>query len=182
MKGPIIMWVLSGSSVHKAWPYMDKIIARILLTWPDATIVLTGDPLSKILEAGWENESRVLKTCGEWNARKSLSFAQVCDMVIGPETGIMNAVGLMDMPKIITLSHSSVENLSKHWVKTTALEPRGCDCWPCHQLNHSFTQCPRDEKTGVAVCQAKISPESMWAAIKEHQSSGGETHVNQAGN
>ena len=168
IKGPAIMWVLSGSSVHKIWPYLDQIMSRILLTWPDATVILTGDPISKMLEAGWENESRVWKTCGEWAVRKSLAFAQVCDLVIGPETGIMNAVGLMDMPKILNLSHSSPENLSKHWLNTTALCPKDCDCWPCHQLNHSFEQCPRDEKTGTAVCQAKISPEDMWEAIKLH--------------
>jgi len=166
MGDKVVMWVLSGSSVHKAWPYLDQILARMLTAFPGVKIVLTGDPLSQALEAGWENEPRVVKTCGKWSARESLSFAQTCNLVIGPETGVLNAVGFMDMPKIVTLSHSSPENLTKHWKNTTALCPEDCPCWPCHQLNETFTHCPKDDQTGVAVCQARIPLDAMWQAVK----------------
>lgn len=162
----VILWCLSGSSIHKAWPYMDAAIARIFLTNPDARIVFTGDHLSKILEKGWENEKRVFRMCGEWNPRQSLTFAcHGADLVIGPETGVLNAVAFTETPKIITMSHSSVENLTKDWKNCMPLVPHDCECYPCHQLNTNFSECPRDDVTGVAKCQASISLENMWAAI-----------------
>lgn len=164
--GRVILWVLSGSSVHKAWPYMDHIIARILLEYPDVRIYLCGDPLSQLLEAGWENEKRVVKTCGKWSMRQSLVFAEHADLVIGPETGVLNAVSNVKLPgKIVFLSHSSITNLTRDWLNTASLVPDDCACYPCHMMQHGFTYCSRDEATGVAECQAKISPEKTWAAI-----------------
>ena len=166
--GPVIVWSVSGSSVHKSWPWMDQIIARILTTWENARVILVGGELDKMLEAGWEDEERVLKRCGVWNIRQSLTFAiNEADLVIGCETGLLNACGMEDVHKIIALSHSSQENLTKHWKNTIVLE---CDqgrvpCSVCHMLHYSFDDCFRDEETGVAKCQADISPEQMWNAI-----------------
>jgi ADP-heptose:LPS heptosyltransferase/predicted SAM-dependent methyltransferase len=167
--GRVILWVLSGSSIHKNWPYLDQAIARILLTYSDVKVVFCGDPLSEILEAGWENESRIKTTCGKWDMRNSLVFATECaDLVIGPETGVMNAVAMMDVPKIVYLSHSSVENLTRDWKNTVSLTPDGCECFPCHKLHEmGWDTCNKDEKTGVALCQARIDIEDMWKAIKE---------------
>ena len=165
--GKTIMWVLSGSSVHKTWPYMDHAIARILLEYPEYKIVLVGDELSKMLEAGWEKEKRVIKTCGKWDIRQALTFAQYCQIVIGPETGILNSVAFEpNIGKIIFLSHSSYINLTKHWYRTIALTPDGCDCYPCHQMHYGFSTCKRDAETGVADCQAKISLEKFWKAFR----------------
>jgi|WetSurMetagenome_2_1015567.scaffolds.fasta_scaffold35271_3 ADP-heptose:LPS heptosyltransferase/predicted SAM-dependent methyltransferase len=165
MQPNVVLWALAGSSVHKAWPYLDQMIARIMLTYPDTSVVLCGDDLCKALEYGWENEPRVVKASGEWTIRQTLTFAQVSDLVIGPETGILNSVAYHDIPKIITLSHSSVNNLTRDWVKCTSLTPDFCRCYPCHMMHHSFEFCSRDEETGVAECQAKIGAETMWSAI-----------------
>ena len=166
--GTIILWVLSGSSVHKAWPYLDQALARIMLQHPEVNVVLVGDEMSQLLECGWENESRVLCRSGKWSIRESLSFARVADMVIGPETGIMNAVGLLPVPKIITLSHSSQENLTKHWKNCTALTPEDCPCYPCHMMHYGYEFCTRDSHSGVAMCQARISVEQMTFAINKY--------------
>ena len=165
--GKCILWTISGSSVHKIWPYMDEMIARIMLEWPDWKVVLVGDELCKVvIEAPWENEPRVVRRSGIWSVREALAFAQAADMVLGPETGIMNAVSFLPMPKLIWLSHSSPENLTRDWVNTTALTPKDCPCYPCHQLHtEGFEHCSRDEETGVAACQARISLEDAWEAL-----------------
>jgi len=155
--GRCVFWILSGSSVHKTWPYLDQAIARILITYPEIKIILTGDEVCQILEMGWEKEERVIKTSGKWGIRRSLTFAKFADIIIGPETGILSAVSNLSMPKIIMLSHSSVENLTKHWVNTVSLMPMECDCYPCHMMHYGFDHCRRDSETGVAKCQANIS-------------------------
>lgn len=162
--GRIILWSLSGSAVHKTWPYLDAVIARLMLRDKDTKVVLTGDHLCQVLEAGWETESRVVRKSGVWTIRETLAFAQVADVVVGPETGVLNAVGFESVPKVITLSHSSIENLTRDWVNCTNLVPTTA-CYPCHQLHYSFEHCYRDDETGVAACQASISADEMYSAI-----------------
>ena len=166
MGGKVILWSLAGSAVHKTWPWMDHIIARLMISEPESRVVLVGDHLCQILEYGWENEPRVFCRSGKWSIRESLAFAQVADLVIGPETGVLNAVAHEEVPKIITLSHSSIENLTRDWVNCTSLTPKNTPCYPCHMLHYSFEHCQRDDNTGVAACQADITPEQMWEAVK----------------
>ena len=162
----IVCFSLNGSSVHKSWPYIDQVIARLLVTFPDVRIVLMGNEMSKVLEAGWENDSRVFCKSGKWKIRETLSFVQIADLVIGPETGVMNAVGMEKVGKVCFLSHSSRENLTKHWVNTAALEPPpSVPCYPCHMMHYSFDHCRRDEKIGVAECQSAIPADVAWAAM-----------------
>jgi len=162
--GKVILWSLSGSAVHKTWPHLDNIIAKVMIEHKDAKVVLVGDELCKLLEQGWEKEPRVICRSGVWSIRQSLAFAQVADIVIGPETGVLNAVGMEDMRKLIMLSHSSKNNLVKHWKNTHAFEPK-TSCFPCHQMHYSFEFCKQDEATGCAQCQADISADEVYEAL-----------------
>lgn len=165
--GYVIVWSLAGSSVHKAWPYLDAVIARLLITYPDVRIVTVGDTLCQMLESGWENEKRVIRRSGEWSIRESLAFAKhAADLVVGTETGLLNAVGLEPVPKVITLSHSTHENLTKHWTNTTVLTP-SVPCFPCHRMHYGFEFCHQDEESGTAICQADISADAMYTAIRD---------------
>ena len=164
----VILWTLSGSSIHKTWPYLDQIIARILTTDKDARIVTVGEEACKLLEQGWEIEERVVKKSGEWTIRQTLAFIDQADLLVGPETGVMNAAGLHKVPKVVTLSHSSIENLTKHWKNCTSLTPKNTPCYPCHQLHYGSEFCPRHPKEGTSMCQADISADAMWEAILPH--------------
>lgn len=174
LKGPVIMWALSGSSVHKFYPYMDTIIARVLTTYPDVYFVLTGGYECKILEFGWQKEPRVITKSGEWTIRETLSFALECDLLLGPETGVIFAMGReKHLPKIITLSHSSVSNLYNHFRNTVCLIPEGCECYPCHKLHTSWETCnratsPIHEDLQGAKCQIMISPDVMTKTINAY--------------
>lgn len=163
--GELYIYSLAGSSVHKVWPYMDGLIARILLTNKNARILLVGDDASKILEQGWENEPRVICKSGKYTIRESMAMLAECKMVIGTETGMLNAASMMPMRKVCFLSHSSRENLTKHWVNTIAVEPEHTHCYPCHKMHYGFDHCNRHEETGTALCQANISLDSAWQAM-----------------
>lgn len=163
-----ILWSLSGSSAHKAWPHLDAVVAAIMLAYPDVHVVMVGDELSKMLETGWGKERRVHQRSGEWTIRQSMAFAEVADLIIGTETGLLNAAGMMDTPKIVTLSHSSEEMLTKHWLNVTALsQPKGVGCpkSPCRQLHHDFSSCMRHESGESAACQWHIGADVMMEAI-----------------
>lgn len=165
--GKAILWTMAGSSVHKTWPFLDMMIARIMLEWEDVSVLLVGDGICKLLERGWENEPRVIKSAGEWEIRNVLALSEMVDLVVGPETGVMAATAMLDIPKIIFMSHSSVENLTKHWVNCASMEPESCECYPCHQMHYGYDPCPRNEDHGTSECQALIDPDKVWKQIKE---------------
>lgn len=165
--GPLIMYALSGSGVNKVWPHMDGLLARILLTFKDARIVTVGDEGAQMLEIGWENEPRVVKKAGKYTIRESMSLLGECDLVIGPETGILNAASHMDMPKVVFLSHSSVNNLTKHWVNTVSLFDDKTPCYPCHRLIYKWADCNQDPITGTAKCAAGITLDQAWEPVNK---------------
>jgi ADP-heptose:LPS heptosyltransferase/predicted SAM-dependent methyltransferase len=165
--GFTILFALAGSSIHKVWPHMDAFIARVLLWNKEARVVLVGDEFCTMLERGWENEPRVIRKSGKYSIRETLSLLDVVDMVVGPETGVLNAASHLPVPKIIFLSHSSQENLTKHWVNTKPVEPKNTACFPCHAMVYSFDTCHRDDATGVAKCAADTSIDDAWQAFKE---------------
>lgn len=168
-----VLWSLAGSSVHKHYPHMDAVLARLLISVPQVRIVMVGDEACQLLEAGWENESRVVRRSGQWTIRQSLAFLDQCDLVIGPETGVLNAAALMDVPKVVMLSHSSHENLTRDWVNCTALEPQDTPCYPCHRMHYGFDTCTpgymniegEDMRVG-SLCQVNIPPDAVWNAIR----------------
>lgn len=167
-----IVWSLSGSSGHKVWPHLDAVVAKIMLEMPGAHVVLVGDEFCRLLESGWEKERRVHCMSGKWSIRESMAFAEASDLIIGTETGLLNAAGHMDVWKIITLSHSSKNMLTKHWKNVIALEqPAGVGCpkSPCRQLHYTWDYCPKHEtpESTSALCQLHISAEMMWNAIAD---------------
>lgn len=170
-----VLWSLAGSSGHKVWPHLDAVIGGIMHNYHDVHVVLVGDDAGKILEVGHEKNPRVHCMSGEWTIRESLAFAEVADVVVGTETGLLNAIGCMDIPKVINLSHSSENMLTKHWRNVTVLQqPKGVGCSksPCRQLHggsgfNSWIDCPRHEETGTALCQFHIEPDMVWQGIRK---------------
>jgi ADP-heptose:LPS heptosyltransferase len=163
-----ILWVLSGSAIHKVWPYMDVVMDRVLRKYEGIRFILVGDEGCKKLQEGWEDHPRVSLMAGELSIRQTLALAQVAELVVGPETGVLNAVSMEDVPKIVFLSHSSEENLTKHWVNTTSLHAN-TSCYPCHRLHmvqDGFKHCNESKVIpGIAACQADLLPGVVEDAI-----------------
>lgn len=167
LDGYVVLWSLSGSAIHKVYPWMDDVIAKLLLSDSKMKVVLVGGADEVMLQQGWEGETRVVKRAGAWTMRESMAFAQVADMVIGSETGLLNAVAFEANAKIVLLSHSSEHNLTRDWENTIALEPEHTPCYPCHQMHYSFDTCTQYGTSGVALCQANISVDQVMNAFHQ---------------
>ena len=169
----VVMWSLAGSSIHKTWSGLDNIIASIMLMHPKAHVVLVGGADCVILEAGWEKEPRVHTFSGKWKMRQTMAFLEQCDLIIGPETGVLNAASCMDVSKVCILSHSSYENLTRDWKNTIAISSEKTTCPgrgeneapACHQMHYGWTHCKKDESTGTAQCQADITNQEVWEHV-----------------
>jgi ADP-heptose:LPS heptosyltransferase len=181
--GPVIYWVLSGTSFHKTYPYVPVVVGW-LLQRTDVTVVLVGGEaeanLAELVEVALDHPdvvellgsdapidfNRLLVHVGDWSVRRSLAFIEQADVVVGPETGALNAAAMLRVPKVVMLSHSGHENLTKHWNRTVVLEPINCPCFPCHAMHYTWQDCHEDERIeGAALCAASIAPERVYDAI-----------------
>lgn len=174
--GPVLVWALHGSAMHKTYPW-TQIVCKWLLDRSPFRIVFLSDAgvgkdlqdgLCDILRKNGADMDRIKPMGGgKWSIRQALAYCQAADVVVGPETGPLNAVCMEPMPKIIYLSHSSPRNLTDHWVNTTVLTPdiAKAPCYPCHRLHYSFEHCHEDGDTHAALCAASIAPERVFEAI-----------------
>jgi FkbM family methyltransferase len=173
----VIGWVICGSRIDKVYPYSAMAIARLIREL-DTPVMMVGSP-GKDFEIAKQIQVDVIKHNGDdkglhlamsadaqnpnWPIRRSLAQAQACDLLIGPDTGIMWGVAMEPMPKIMLLSHASAENITKYWHNTVTLQAdqRRVPCAPCHRLQDSIETCrPNADNTGVA-CISDVSVETI---------------------
>jgi len=125
----IIFWNILGSTKNKTivrgFKYIEQVLARV----PDSIHwILTG---YQINAANMPQDSRVKQA--NWDLRTSMLLTQLADVVIGPESALVNAAGAYDTPKVIFYSHSAPENLGVNYLNHYPICP-SCDCHPCYLL------------------------------------------------
>jgi ADP-heptose:LPS heptosyltransferase len=190
MGGRVVAWVLSGSRIDKLHPYSAMAVASILREF-DVQVMLIGAPnerqfssaraIMEHVERDLGSSSRIhlamtAQGGAQWPIRRSLVQVQVCDLVIGPDTGIMWSVATEPVPKIALMSHASAENITMHWVNTTTLhaDQNRVPCWPCHRLHNDPSTCVPTKKeegsdagrTGAA-CMADISVADILQNVRK---------------
>lgn len=136
----IILWAVAGSSYHKLYPYFSSVVQELTIRNPDVLIISTGDAGGKILER--KASAKYMPRAGEWTLRTSMLMTKYVDLVIGPETGILNAAGCFDTPKITFLSHSGHNNFCKYFKNDYCLAPVDTFCHPCHMLHYTHQHGP----------------------------------------
>jgi len=159
----VILWSLSGSAYHKTYPFSDYTGNEFLNKHPDAVIITVGDYMCKILE--WEHP-RLKTWAGRTTIRQSMILTKYVDLVIGTETGILNASSCFDTPKIIMLSHSSEENLTKYWENVYPVHG-DVSCYPCHQLHYTNESCKQNSATKSPLCMTQIHPNMILKPMEE---------------
>lgn len=171
----VILWALNGSSHHKVYPLMEATLRDWLPRNPEARVILCGEGRASALVF---QHPQVINQVDKWSIREALIATEYVQCVVGPETMITNAAGCGPTPVITLLSHSTHENLCKHWINDYCLTPdvQDAPCYPCHQLHYSAESCPQGgiqdvgtgENLGVApVCTLAISPERVMTRLDE---------------
>lgn len=163
-----ILICMSGSGKHKVYPWHDILVGSILNEYPDAYIITVGDLPCKIIEA---HADRVTNLSGDINIRTAMALTKVVDLVISPDTGVLHASGCYKTPKIGLLGHTTIENITKHFLNDYSVESNSvlAECSPCFRLIYNMKQqCPVDPVTGAAYCMAKgIVPEEVFKKVKK---------------
>jgi FkbM family methyltransferase len=183
---PLIGWTLSGTRIDKVYPYTALLVSRLIKELGANVVLMGGPPPYRDLELanGIVEHVKVQNGSTEgvfhaaspslenqiWPIRRILTFAAHCDLVIGPDTGPSWGVAFEPVPKIVLISHTSAENITKHWINTLTLhaDPRRVPCWPCHRLHDTFKTC-NPIKAGAhdnefAACISSIGVEDVLSA------------------
>lgn len=137
----LVAWLPKGSSEHKSYPLMPEVLRGWLAKHPEALVFSIGGPDAQT----WEfDHPQVIRTSGQWPLRLSLVSMKYADLVVGPETGMMNAAACFpQVRKIVFLSHSTHEALCKHWGPSHRCIAPTVACYPCFQLHYHIGSCPQ---------------------------------------
>lgn len=157
-----IMWQASGSSWHKLPPFTSEVVDWILDTFADAQVFITGGDNASIID--W-SRPRLHNRIKVWGPRQSMILTKSMNLVVSPETGVLNAAGAFDVPKIGLLTHSSKENLTKYFINDFSIQSEA-HCSPCHKMIHELHDCELDEVYGLPICMGRDMPiEKIKATI-----------------
>jgi len=128
----VILWALAGSSTHKGYLHYEEVAREVLKKIPRSFIIAAGTFNEMVLSFQHE---RVWNTgFEEQPIMRIFALTKFVDLVIGPESSIINASGCFDTPKICLLSHSSRQNATATFRNDFSLEA-DCACSPCHILH-----------------------------------------------
>lgn len=158
----VILWGLAGSSMHKAWPYMEYAARAFMDAHEDVVIFTVGDDICRLLEFDHPN---VKQKCGKWGMRHSIAFAQYANLVIGTDTGFSHGAGIWRTPQILLLSAQSEENISKHWRNCVTLTSEA-SCYPCFKLHYGLETCELNENR-LPKCMAELMPGKVLNAMED---------------
>lgn len=171
-----ILWALAGSSrTHKVYPHMQDIWRHVLQYYPDWGVVTIGDNSTQAFEFGdFATNPRFWAASGRYNLRQTATLVETADIVIGPETGLMSMAAFYPMPKVVLLTHSTIENLTRDWVNTASLWAPNTHCpgrganlvAACHKMLPTFEGCRQHEKFLTAQCSAETKPEWVWEVLQ----------------
>jgi len=181
----VVAWVLSGSRIDKVYTSAPQAIARIIKEC-DVPVVLVGAPTEKEFSMAETIKQLVADQNGNRDklhsvvlspqapeeirttVRPALALLHECDLVVTPDTGPAWAVAMEKMPKVVMVSHASVENITKHWINTVTLhaDPIRVPCWPCHRLHNGPETCVRNKEGNGAACISDISVEAVVQSVK----------------
>lgn len=127
-----IVWGLAGSSIHKIWRYFEPCAKEFLRRHSDAWIFTVGDYGCKLLTFSHE---RVQNTMfWEMPFRDVMVLTKYADLVIGPETGVIQAAGAFRTPLLCLLTHSSKYQVTGTFNNDYSIQaPTWCS--PCHLLH-----------------------------------------------
>lgn len=156
-----ILWGMSGSGRNKVYPWTDFVMGEVLKNHKDIHFITVGDERCKLLET-YNQEDIITHISGDIPFRVSMLLTKYVDLVISPDTGLLHASGCFSTPKIGLLGHTTIENITKHFVNDYSLEAN-CSCAPCFRLIYDYeVQCPIDIVTRAAWCMAfGIKPERI---------------------
>lgn len=156
----LILLNLSGSSLHKKFVQAESIAKKIVDTYKDVLVILTGDEYCR--EQVFQYE-RVLSWVGKRNFRTVALLTKYMDLTISVESGLPLVAHSWDAPCLQLLTAASPENHCKY-AKNAYWLQAPVACSPCHKNPREYWGCPTREMMPACVY---FNEDSMMQKVGE---------------
>lgn len=132
----VVLWNTMGSTMNKFLSPVGFWIKALCEQVKDVRhYLLNAYPVA--IPSIPQDNPNIIEASGVWNLRMSMLMTSIADLVIGPESAMVNAAGCFATPKIILYSHSSPDNLGRYYLNHFPIVPK-CECHPCYLIPINF--------------------------------------------
>ena len=136
-----------------------KVIIDVLAKEPGVKIVLIGSAQQNHLAAFFKGKApNVIPACG-FNVRQSIVLANRYDLIISPDTFMIQTAGALEKPLVGLYGPFPSEVRMKYFKNAIGIEPRVV-CSPCYK--HDFRACIKGHPSP---CFSLIKPEDVLQAV-----------------
>jgi len=143
----VVLWNFNGSTRNKQIVHGFRYLKAVLAQVPESRHYIVSDV--HFATSAMPADERIVHVGGQWNLRTALVMTRAADLVVGPESALVNAAGAWETPKIILYSHSAPENLGHHFANHYPIVP-ACDCSPCYLIPTDFRHIWEAGRRGLA--------------------------------
>lgn len=158
-----ILWNPAGSTQNKLLPYSGMFIKSVLKRYPNSRHFLVGSLNTDIADP------RVDVIGLQWPVRKTISYLRAMDLVVAPDSFVLNAAGAFKTPKVTWLTHTGPEHIIGHFHNCQYVQAR-TQCSPCYLIPVNYaavwesTQARRMARAIYKHCM-QYSPEDMYRPL-----------------
>jgi hypothetical protein len=131
----LVMWNFHGTTANKMLRLGPQWLAETRKRHPDSVHLVLG--VHPTVPPQMLTPGKVLDFGGQWSLRTSMLMTALADVVVGPESAIVNAASAYNCHKVVIYSHSAPENLGKYWTNHHPILPL-CKCAPCYLIPVNF--------------------------------------------
>jgi ADP-heptose:LPS heptosyltransferase len=133
----LVLWQLTGSTLSKNLVWGPHYVKETMAKFPNTVHYIYTQEPSHLAQI--PNDPRVLDAIGKVSIRESIILTKIADLVIGPESFLVNSAAAFDTPKIIFFSHSSPDNLARYYKNCHSIVPLPeVACSPCYLIQIPF--------------------------------------------
>ena len=159
----VLLVNLSGTGLHKIYPYMGQVVQRFIDTHDNVVVITTGDKQCQVLE--WEHD-RVICKSGVWPFRQVLLVAKYVDGVIGCESGLMVGATMWGNRTCQMMTAASIKCHSSNVNYDYSLQSKAY-CSPCFRGPYNYNQsCPIDPKYKLPICVMSFTKNKVFGVLE----------------
>lgn len=138
---------LGGSSRQKVFIWMQDFCKKLVDTYPKLFVYLVGG--NELANDVWEYQRTISYVNGasphKISYKQAILMTKFADFVLGPETGLLTAAGMMGTPKTCLFTISNVNQMVKYHRNDYSIQSKA-DCSPCHVMAYTGVICEREKR------------------------------------
>ena len=160
----ILLVNLSGTSLHKVYPFMGQVIQRFLDEHEDAIAITTGDQSCQLLEF---KHDKIIHKSGVWPFRQSLLVAKYVDGVVGCESGMMVGATMWETRACQLMTAASINcHIPSGQKKDFSIQSKA-PCSPCFKGPYTYRGCPSDQILNLPLCVTSFDKDDVLAQLNK---------------